>query len=181
MKVYHIAAMSENRVIGRRGKIPWRIREDLSRFKEITLGHPIIMGRLTFESMMPYMPLKGRRNIVLTSRNKLEHDGDVVLDKNDRVRTFEAPNTELVLANTIGEAFELCEGANEVYVIGGGYVYLQTLDYADELRLTIVHREVEGGDAFYPEIDEDEWIPSFIEPHGEYSYVDYVRRDFEPI
>lgn len=178
MKVYHIAAMSENRVIGREGKIPWRIKEDLKRFKEITMGHPLIMGRLTFESMMPYAPLKGRLNIVLSSRNVLEYDDEPIVKLEDGVKDLSdtQPNTQLALAGTIGEALELCGDANEIYIIGGGYVYRQTLDIADELRLTVVHQDVEGGDTFYPEIDETEWVPSYVDPRGNYSYVDYVRR-----
>lgn len=180
MKIYHVAAISENHVIGRQGKIPWQIRDDLMRFKEITLGHPVIMGRLTFESMGKYSPLQGRRNIVLTSKDSLFRDGRSICDKKDGIkdvsRTKGVP-TELAIANEIGEAITLCEDAHEVYIIGGGGIYEDTLDIADELRLTLVHKEVADGDTFYPELDDDIWVASCVEPHETHTYIDYVRRD----
>jgi len=180
MKIYHVAALSENHVIGRKGKIPWQIREDLRRFKEITVGHAVIMGRLTFESMGKYAPLPNRRNIILTSSSSLTRDGFTLCNKRDGIKNVSRTKghlTELAIANEIGEAISLCEDAHEVYIIGGGGIYEETLDITDELRLTLVHKEVKDGDTFYPEIDDDTWAASCVEPHETHTYIDYVRRD----
>lgn len=183
MKIYHVAALSENHVIGRGSKIPWHHREDLRRFKEITLGHPVIMGRKTFESLLPYAPLKGRLNIILSSKDTLYYDGRPVLTRGDNPGVTtpntdggDALGTKMALVPDIGSALALCKGKHEVYIIGGGQLYADTMDVVDELRLTIVHKHVEGGDAFYPEIDPGIWQASYTQPGPEYSFVDYVRR-----
>lgn len=180
MKIYHVAAISENHVIGSKGKIPWQIREDLQRFREITMGHPIIMGRKTFESMLPYAPLKGRFNIILSRRHEeILYEGKPVIKRADGVMTVNE-GTTLALVTSLDEAFDLCKHRHEVYIIGGQRVYEDTLDIADEIRLTIVHREVYEGDAFYPPLDPEIWKPSYTEPHEKYSFVDYVRHYLHP-
>lgn len=120
-----IAAMSENRVIGANGKIPWHIPDEFKWFKEATMGHTLVMGRKTYESIG--RPLPGRRTIVL-SRQPLEIPGAAVV-----------PSLEEVKA----------EGA--VFIAGGAEVYRQALPFCSELYLTVVKRKVEG-DAFFPEI-----------------------------
>lgn len=175
MKLYHIAALSENHVIGKMGKIPWLIKDDLRRFKEITSGHVVIMGRKTFESLGPHFPLKGRKNIILSSRKVINFDGRPVLTKQEGLKDL-GQGTSMVLANSLDGAFGLCEGHNEVYVVGGSYLYDATINQADELRLTIVHQEIEGGNAFYPEIDDRKWIPSYVEPHETHTYIDYIKK-----
>ena len=171
MKIYQIAAMSENQVIGKDGSIPWHLSEDLRRFKEITIGHPVIMGRNTFESLPK--PLFRRLNIVLTSSPierehfKIEEESSIISMGN---------RAEGAICSSIPSALNLCKknGFNEVYIIGGESVYRQTLSITDEIRLTIVHREIEEGDSFYPDLEKENWDISFIEPHGEFSFVDYV-------
>jgi dihydrofolate reductase len=130
-----IAAMAENRVIGRDGAIPWDLPEDRRRFRELTMGHPVIMGRRTFESIGH--PLPGRKNIVLTNRPGFLAEGCVVV-------------------NDLPSAFEACAGSNEVFICGGGELYRETLPLADRLFLTIIHNEAEG-DVFFPELPAGEF------------------------
>lgn len=130
-----IAAMAENRVIGRDGGLPWRLPDDMRHFMQVTSGHPVIMGRRTWESMDG--PLRNRRNIVLT-----------------RQEGFTAEGAEVV--HDLDEAIRLVAGDGPVYVIGGGEIYSLALPVADRLDLTIVHAEIEG-DARFPEWDENQW------------------------
>ena len=135
MKVSLIVAVSANNVIGVDGGLPWHLSEDLRRFKEVTMGKPMIMGRLTFESIGKALP--GRRSIVITRQTYYRQAG-------------------VVVATTPKAARELAGDADEVMIIGGGKVYEHFLPVADRIYLTKVHTEVEG-DTFFPEIDEDEW------------------------
>ncbi len=124
-----------NNVIGRDGGLPWHLSEDLKRFKRLTTGKPIIMGRLTYESIGK--PLPDRRNIVISSREGLEIDGCEVVASPDA-------------------ALELTADDEEVMVIGGGGVYVQMLPMADRIYLTRVHASFDG-DTYIPELSEDEW------------------------
>jgi dihydrofolate reductase len=124
-----IAAMSSNRVIGKDGKLPWHIGHDLRRFKALTMGHPIVMGRKTFESIGK--PLKGRRNIVLTRYNTYEQQG-------------------IEIANSIQAALDLCNWERKIFFIGGEEVYKQALPITDKIHLTIVHKNFDG-DAYFPD------------------------------
>ena len=126
-----IAALSDNRVIGNAGKIPWRLSDDLRRFKERTLGHAIIMGRKTYESIG--RPLPGRTNIVITRDATRDIPGCVVVGS---------------LESALAKAQEI--ETEEVFICGGGQIYAEALSLADRLYLTIVHANVEG-DAFFPE------------------------------
>ena len=125
-----IAAMSENRVIGVRNTIPWSIPSDLKRFSEITMGHPVIFGRKTFESIG--RPLPNRKNIILTKQLHYQAEGASV------VHSFE-------------DALALCKAEDEVFICGGGPLYRTTISLADRIYLTVVHRVYEG-DTFFPEI-----------------------------
>ncbi|MFQ5638036.1 MAG: dihydrofolate reductase [bacterium] len=130
-----IAAIAEkNRVIGKNGELPWTISEDLKRFKRMTVGHTVIMGRKTFESIITRLgkPLPERRNIVLTSTR--------TYPGYPQVQTY--PSLESALESVIGES--------AVFIIGGEAVFSETLPMADRLELTLVEKEVEG-DAFFPE------------------------------
>ena len=156
-----IAAMGKNRVMGHGGKIPWHLSADLKHFKEITTGHPVIMGRKTYESIGRALP--GRTNIVL-SRNP------------------EFAPADVVLVPSLQEAFKLTEGAGEVFVIGGQSLYEQTLPAAGENYLTFVDAEAEG-DAFFPKFDEDEFRLTHSERHTKdeknpfgYTYLIYERK-----
>lgn len=144
MKVSLIAAASENNVIGVHGNLPWHLPDDFKRFKALTSGHPVVMGRKTFESIGK--PLPGRRNIVISRSVDAIEGCDVV-------RSVQAA---LDLA--------LDSGAEEVWVIGGGEIYKEALPLADKVDLTRVHANVEG-DVMFPELDMNEWKEVFHEEH----------------
>ncbi len=135
MKISIIVAVATNNVIGRDGKLPWRLSEDLKRFKQLTIGKPIIMGRLTYESIGK--PLPDRRNIILSSREGLKIEGCEVVA-------------------TPQSAIRLAGGAEEVMIIGGGKVYAQMLPRADRIYMTRVSASVDGN-TFFPEISDKEW------------------------
>jgi dihydrofolate reductase len=132
VKVSVIAAVARNGVIGRDNAIPWRIPEDLARFRELTTGHAVVMGRRTWDSLPErFRPLPARRNVVVT------RDPDWRADGAER-------------AGSLGDALALLEGAQQVFVIGGGQLYAEALPLADELRLTEIDAEVEGDVLFPP-------------------------------
>lgn len=131
LKISIIAAIGSNREIGKDNKLLWHIPEDMQHFKQITWGHPVIMGKKTFESLGK--PLSGRTNIVLTHDNNFKVEGCLV-------------------AHTIEEAISLGESRdnNEIFFIGGGQIYHQAMKYADKLYLTIVHGKFEA-DTYFPD------------------------------
>ena len=131
-----IAAVAANGVIGSDNALPWRLPEDLKRFKALTLGHPVIMGRKTYESIG--RPLPGRRNIIVT-----------------RNAAYAAEGCET--ARSLGDALAACNGtAEEVFVIGGAQIYAEALPLAQRLYLTEIGRDFPG-DARFPEFDRDAW------------------------
>ena len=145
MRISLIVAMAENRAIGLEGGMPWRISEDLKFFKAVTMGHPIIMGRKTYQSIGG--ALAGRTNIVIT-----------------RNRDFEAANAEI--AHDLDEALDQAmaveelwghdDATPEVFVIGGAEIYTQSLDRAGRIYMTEV-RDTPPGDAFFPDFDKTAW------------------------
>lgn len=154
-----VAALARNRVIGRDGALPWHLPEDLRHFKALTLGHPVVMGRRTWESIG--RPLPGRRNVVITRQ-----DG------------YAATGAEVF--RDLDSALQALAGAAEVFVIGGGEVYAAALPLADRLHLTELHAEVPG-DALFPRFDPDDWVQASREPHAahggmRYDFVVYDRR-----
>jgi dihydrofolate reductase len=154
VKVALIAAIARNRVIGREGKLPWHIPDDLKRFKKLTTGHAIVMGRRTWESLG--RPLPNRRNIVLSS----------------------SPVAGAEWYRSIADAFTALADQDRVFVIGGGAVFAQALAQADELYLTLVHRDV-AGDAWFPPYEHligTSFIETRRESRGDFDFVDYVRR-----
>lgn len=159
-----IVAMADNRAIGLNGDMPWGrgLPADLKHFKETTMGHPIVMGRKTFESL-PKGALPGRQNIVVTRNTDYQAEGaDVV--------------------HSIAEALERAEG-EELFLIGGGQLYQQGMELADVLHVTLVHHEWEEADTFFPEIDIDVWECVENERHEAdernkypYSFTKWERR-----
>lgn len=138
-----VVAMAENRVIGKQGGLPWRLSSDLKRFKALTMGKPIVMGRKTWESLGRVLP--GRPHVVVSRRPDLEIAG---------VET--AGSLDEGLARAERTAREL--GVGEICVIGGGQIYAQTLPRADRLYVTHVDASPEG-DTRFPEIDAAAWRP----------------------
>ena len=143
MKRSLVVAVARNGVIGRDNALPWRLPAELAHFKRVTMGHPIVMGRRTYESIGK--PLPGRKNIVVT------HD-----------RTFEAPGCTVV--TSLEEAWKAADGADEVCVIGGTTLFAETLPAADVIHLTEVEAEVEG-DTWFPPFDRGEWQEKEIARH----------------
>jgi dihydrofolate reductase len=132
MSLSLIAAMTDDRVIGRDNKLPWHLSEDLKRFKALTMGHPIIMGRKTFESIGKALP--GRHNIIISRHPSHQYEGvTVVRSLEEALDTFAAVDTEL-------------------FVIGGAQIYELALPMADRLYITLIHSKFEG-DAFFPHFD----------------------------
>jgi dihydrofolate reductase len=145
-RIAFVVAMARNGVIGRDGGLPWRLPSDLKRFKAITMGKPLIMGRKTWESL-PIKPLPGRENILIT-----------------RQSDYHAKGAHVVA--TIEQALKLAErlGAEEIAVIGGGEIYRNLFDRADRLYLTEVDLKAEG-DTFFPAIDPRDWQEVARESH----------------
>lgn len=141
-----IAAMSKNRVIGINNQLPWKLPEDLKRFKNLTTGNVVLMGRKTYESIG--RPLPNRTNVVITRDTSFKAEGVLVY-------------------NNLHEVLPIF---NRIFVIGGGEIYNQLIKVADEIELTLIDKEFEG-DAFFPEIG-NEWIESEKETsnNGEFDY-----------
>ena len=136
MKISLIAAMASNRVIGRQGAIPWSIPGEQKIFKKITMGHAVIMGRKTFESLD--QPLGGRTNIIVTRQTAYRADGCIV-------------------AHDLTSAIKCCPAdEEEAFVCGGGQLYQEALSMADRIYLTVIPREI-AGDTYFPDISPTEF------------------------
>ncbi len=161
-KLTILVAKSENNVIGNDNELIWHLPNDLKRFKQLTTGHPIIMGRKTYESIGK--PLPNRTNIVITRNREWNPEGVLVV-------------------NSLTEAIEKGRELDaEIYIIGGGNIYEQAMDWADVLEVTEVHQSFEG-DTKFPEIDLKIWKEVFRENFKkdeknefDYSFVTYKRK-----
>jgi len=149
-----IAAMAENRVIGKDNALPWSLKEDLARFKELTTGCPCIMGRKTWESL-PKKPLPGRLNVVI-SRSAANAPGAVVV-------------------SSLQDAVQHCAGHEKIFICGGASVYREAFSLADKIELTVIHRRYEG-DAFFPEIDGAQWKKTAAVDFDGFSFISYSRK-----
>lgn len=154
MNLILIAALARNRVIGKSGEIPWKIPEDMKRFKELTSNHPVIMGRKTYEGILKKLgtPLRNRQNIVLTSGDLKDPGIYVARDIND--------------ALWIAQSFD-----REAFIIGGETIYEETINLANRMELTEIHRNYEG-DAYFPDFEKKEWQELSRKP-GEYNEIKY--------
>ena len=141
-RVSLIVAMAKNRVIGANGGLPWHLSSDLKRFKALTMGHHILMGRKTFESIGRLLP--GRTSVVISRNPALRFDG-------------------AVMANSLQQALAASAGDSEAFVIGGEQVFREALPVADRILLTEIHRDFEG-DTWFPEIDPKDWTEASREP-----------------
>lgn len=167
MKISLIAAVANNRVIGKGGKLPWRLPEDLKYFRRLTEDHIVIMGRKTFESIRK--PLPKRVNIVVTSRVGYDPGGvlvvsslDAALERAKQILESRAPKKD-----------------DEVFVIGGAQIYREAIEKADKIYLTEIEADFEG-DAFFPEIDMEKWKVSKSVTGGTdpfpYRFTTFVRK-----
>ncbi len=152
-----IVAIANNNVIGKANALPWYIPEDLKRFKALTTGHTVVMGRKTFESILAriHKPLPDRNNVVIT-----------------RQKDYSVPDGVEVCASL--DAALAAHANEDIFVIGGAEIYKQALDTADQLLITEVTGEHEG-DVFFPPIDSNVWKEVAREPHHGYSFVTYER------
>ncbi len=154
-----IAAIGKNRELGRDNKLLWGIPDDLKRFKELTSGHPIIMGRKTFESIGK--PLPNRTNIIVTRDENFKRDGCVVV-------------------NSIEDAFKKAKALDkEIFVIGGAQIYKQSLPYVKKLYLTLINEEADA-DTFFPPYEE-EFIKKLAHKERVHNGIKYQWIDFERI
>jgi dihydrofolate reductase len=161
-----IAAIAENGVIGRDNGLPWRLKSDLTHFRAVTMGKPVVMGRKTFLSIG--RPLPGRTTIVV-SRDRAFAAGGVVI----------APSVDAAL--TVAKGDSLRRGAECIFVAGGAELYAQTMPLAERLHITYVHRTVDG-DAYFPAIDRGAWHETARDEHAAaagddcaFSFVMYER------
>jgi len=142
-RIYLVAAVASNGIIGANGALPWRLPEDLQHFKRVTMGHPVIMGRKTWESLKG--PLPGRDNIVVT-----------------RTAGYETPGA--AVASSLEAALALCLGEPVAFVVGGSSLFAESLPSAAGLVMTEIDREFEG-DTWFPEYDRSRWKESQRERH----------------
>jgi dihydrofolate reductase len=158
-----IAAVADNRVIGAEDGLPWHYPEDMAHFKETTMGHPVVLGRVTYESIADDVggPLPGRTNVVLSSQAPDLPEGAVAVDS--------------VEAAMDAARAALGPDQDTVYVAGGGAVYEQFLPLADLLVLTEVDVRPEG-DTYFPAFDDDQWAVVGRDDRGEFAFVTYERR-----
>ena len=167
MSVSLIVAMSENRVIGQAGQLPWRLSSDLRRFQRLTMGHHLVMGRKTWESIG--RPLPGRTSLVLT-----------------RHPDYRAPGACIV--PDLSSAIQAANGDEEVFVIGGGQIYREALPLVGRIYMTLVHAHVDG-DTMFPELDAQTWYvtersaryPSDQKNQYEHSFLIYQRNVTQPV
>jgi dihydrofolate reductase len=155
-----IVATSKNKVIGNNNELIWKLSSDLKRFKELTTGHPVVMGRKTYESIGK--PLPNRRNIIITRNLEYEVNGCEVVSSLEEA---------LLLTN------------NDCFIIGGGEIYKQSLEVADKIYLTLVHKDFEG-DTTFPELGK-EWaiidtkdFDADEKNEYNYSFIEYDRYEF---
>ena len=165
-KTILIAAAAENNALGLQSDLPWHLPDDFKRFKRLTSGHKIIMGRKTLETFPSALP--NRDHIVITRNSNYQ------------------PPFPCTVTASVEEALALRKEGEDLYVIGGGEIYALSLPYATHLELTRVHAEVEG-DAFFPVFDPDDWelIAEDFHPADEkhqwaFTYLSYERKDFTP-
>jgi len=167
MEIVFVVAIAENGVIGAGNAMPWRLKSDMARFKALTIGKPVIMGRKTFESL-PRRPLPGRTNIVITRDAAYRAAGAIV-------------TTSVAAADAVARGDALRRSVTEIAVIGGAEIFRQWLDRADRLEITEVHARPDGDTHF--DIDKAKWneIARIRHPAGpddsvDFSYVTYRRR-----
>lgn len=150
-----IVAIAKNGVIGCHNRLIWHISEDLKRFKRITSGHPVVMGRKTYESLGRALP--NRQNVVISRDTTLQIEGVAVV-------------------SSIEQAVGLFPRDEEIFIIGGGEIYNQTISIADKLYITRVDQSPQG-DTFFPDIDLQEWQLSLEELRDGYTFEEYIRKD----
>jgi dihydrofolate reductase len=159
LKIVIISAVARNGVIGRsNGDMPWHVKEEFQHFKRTTLGFPIIMGRKTFETLGK--PLKDRLNVVVTNQPD-----------------YKLPYEEVKIFRTLTGAVEAVSETNpgKIFIIGGGQVYRQAMEFADEMIISIMKFDAEG-DVYFPEIDPARWKEAAREVRDQFDIITYVKK-----
>lgn len=156
-----IAAVAENNALGKHNLLLWHLPDDFKRFKNITTGHYIILGRKTFESFPK--PLPNRTHVIISRQKDYKYEGCIVVD-------------------SLQKAIAICPKNEEVFIIGGGEIYNQSIDIADKLDITKVHHSFEA-DTFFPQIDMEKWELTSTEFHSkdekhpfEFTFETYLRK-----
>lgn len=165
--------MTARRVIGRGGKLPWRLSADLKRFKSLTMGHHLIMGRRTFESIGRALP--GRTSIVLSRNPTPDLVAAAVESSLDSLSAGGIEPAKVLLADSLDEGLELAKSDDEVFVIGGGEIYRMALPRVERLHITWVDAEV-AGDIFFPDLDLNDWRLISQEEHAADGRNEYPHR-----
>ena len=156
-----IAAVAENNALGKDNQLLWHLPDDFKRFKNVTTGHHIIMGRKTFESFPK--PLPNRIHVIISRQKNYQPEGCIVVD-------------------SLQKAIEVCPKKEETFIIGGGEIYRQSIEIADKLDITKVHHTFDA-DTFFPDIDLNEWVLTAEEFHPkdekhlfDFSFQTFVRK-----
>jgi len=158
MEIIIIAAMAENRVIGKNNTIPWLLKADMAHFKELTMGWPCVMGRKTWESL-PKKPLPGRLNLVISTT--------MTEDTSHNVKDFK-------IVPSLAAAFQLCSGYEKVFICGGASIYHEALPLAHKIELTVIRQHYDG-DTFFPEIDPTYWAKTDAIDFDDFSFITYTN------
>ena len=151
-----IAAMAENRAIGKDNSMPWPLKEGIGNFRELTMGWPCIMGRKTWESL-PKKPLPGRLNVIVSGTLTKNEDSE-------NVKIFPC----------LPAAIEYCSGYEKIFICGGETIYRQALEFANKIELTLIHKHYEG-DTFFPEIDAALWTGTTTAVFDKFSFITYNK------
>lgn len=156
-----IVAIADNRVIGKDNQLIWHSPADLKRFKQLTMGHHMVMGRKTFDSIGKALP--GRTSVVITRQQDWKKEN-------------------VITADSLQTALNLCGNDSEIFIIGGAQIFASALPLADKIYLTHIHHTFDG-DVFFPELKEDHWEITFNELHKadeknpfDYSFINYERK-----
>lgn len=159
MKIIIISAVAQNGVIGRsNGEMPWHVKEEFKHFKDTTEGYPIIMGRVTFETLGK--PLKNRLNVIISGQPD-----------------YSVPFDEVKIYRSLTDAVESVTNLNpeKIFIIGGGEVYRQSISFADEMIISIMHFDAEG-DIYFPKIDSKVWKEISRDKREQFDIITYVRK-----
>lgn len=157
MKRVIVVAVAENGVIGKDGRVPWKMGSDMRHFRHLTMNHPVIMGRKTWQSLK--QPLVGRDNIIVTSNPDFKAEGGHVVNSLEK-------------AQEIAEEFAKMRGVEQIMIIGGADIYRQTLPHAHLIHMTEIHAQPEG-DTFFPAIAQSDWREIARERHEKGRKDDY--------
>lgn len=158
-KIVMVVAMDNNRCIGRKGQVPWRLKRDMKHFRAVTSAKTVVMGRKTWDSIPErFRPLPNRRNVILTRNPYYHAEGAEVMHSLEEV---------------------MDKVSEDLYVIGGGEIYDAFMPVADKLVITCVHAEIEGGDAFFPSMPSEQWTSK--ELHFVHLADENNEHDFEVV